>query len=357
MPTAIPLALSALRSCRAALRALPRVLCRALEAALLACALCSAQAASAQASLANLLGGAGLLAQLYPDAACAEERVVGQCFCAGLPCGLRIERYVPVAFIETTRAPGDSLLEPLALPANPPGPTVSSSLSATDNTSEAHVWSLPGGPLPGLGCLTCTAASAASPVLRAPAQDLACGSAAAIVQEIASLTGRFAVPWQPSLSYASEIDALNWRTGCRDRLLPTGDWLAGALHCASSGAVGLSGAANGCLGLWGPLMPRQMRDIGPGPLLYSAKTAVRAMSIARDQLAAFSYPVDSGGKLQQAYPAVSACFRVGSLPLPQLPAAARPALVSPDGRYGWIYWRPSSCCVGFGAARQCLRLH
>jgi hypothetical protein len=118
-----------------------------------------------------------------------------------------------------------------------------------------------------------------------------------------------------------------------------------------------AGADANCLGAWGPLLSRQMRDIGPPPLLYSAKTAVRAMSIARDQIGSFPYPVDTGGKLQQIYPAASACFRVGHLPLPQRPDAARPVLPSVDGRYAWIYWRQTTCCIGFPAARQCLRLH
>ena len=104
---------------------------------------------------------------------------------------------------------------------------------------------------------------------------------------------------------------------------------------------------------WGALYPRQMRDLGTPPVLYSAKTAYRALSIARDQLATFPFPVDLAGRMQQAYPAVSTCFDVGEQPLPQVPDSDRPVRTSEDGRYGWFYWRPVSCCVGFESLAHC----
>ena len=152
----------------------------------------------------------------------------------------------------------------------------------------------------------------------------------------------------PALAYASEVDWFNWRTGCRDLAEATATSALSPLVC------GADAGNPACIGRWGPLRPRQMRDIGPGPVLHSAKTAVRAMSIAREQLGSFPYAVDTRGKLQQVYPAASACFAVGQIPLPQTPAAQRPVVTSADGRYGWIYWRPTSCCVGLGNAAQCL---
>jgi hypothetical protein len=329
----------------------PRRGCRLAPILLAALATAMMPAPRAQAPAAPGLDAAGLLAQLYPDAACAEEHVIGQCYCGSLPCGLRIERYVPVAFVETTRAPGDSLFDFLQLPAAAPASTASSSLSSTDNTAEVHVWSLPDAPIPGLACLSCGAASAAVP---APATDAGaprCGPAALVAGATARAAAAATGFWLPRLSYASELDMLNWRTGCRD----LGDLVAlapGPLPACVRG-----GGPPACLGKWGLLRPRQMRDIGPTPLLYSAKTAVRAMSIARDQIGSFGFPVDTDGKLQQAYPVVSACFGVGQLPLPQAPASPRPVLTSADGRYGWVYWRPATCCVGFASARQCLGLH
>jgi len=96
-----------------------------------------------------------------------------------------------------------------------------------------------------------------------------------------------------------------------------------------------------------------MRDLGTPPVVYSAKTAFRALSIARDQLATFPFPVDLAGRMQQAYPAVSTCFDVGEQPLPQASSSDRPVQTSADGRYGWFYWRPVSCCVGFESLAHC----
>jgi hypothetical protein len=282
--------------------------------------------------------------------------VIGICYCGSLPCGVRIERYVPVALVETTRAPGDSLFDFLAIPATEAGSTASSALSTTDNTAEVHVWSLPDAPIPGLACFTCGAASAAVPAVTTDPGAAVCGPAALVAQATSAVAATAAGFWLPRLAYASELDVLNWRTGCRDLASSTPTTITQQRACALPGSGTPVGAAAACIGRWGALLPRQMRDIGPAPVLYSAKTAVRAMSIARDQIGRFSYPVDTDGKLQQAYPAVSACFRVGQLPLPQLPATLRPAVLSPDGRYGWIYWRAAACCVGYAAARQCLRL-
>jgi len=115
-------------------------------------------------------GLAGLLGHLAPDMACVAPQVVGPCFCGPLACGLRIRRFVPVALVETTRAPGDSLLAPGLMGAAVPNVTASSALSTTDNTAEAHVWALPDGPLPGLGCLACGPSAARLP---APVSDTA----------------------------------------------------------------------------------------------------------------------------------------------------------------------------------------
>ena len=313
--------------------------------------------ATAQADLSSLTSPAGLLAGLYAEAACAQPEVIGPCYCGPIACGLRVRRYVPVAVVETTRAPGDTLLG-LQMPSLPyGGGTASSSLSTTDNTAEVHVWSLPDGMAPGLSCLTCGPSAARLPAQAVDVAALLCGPAAAVAQATQSAAAALAGPWLPTLAYASEIDAINWRTGCRDLVAPQPKGISRLLVCTGLSAAPATGSDAGCLGAWGPLLPRQMRDIGPPPLLFSAKTAVRAMSIARDQIGDFPYPVDTDGKMQQVYPAVSACFRVGQLPLPQLPDAARPALPSADGRYAWIYWRQATCCVGFSAARQCLSVH
>lgn len=326
---------------------LPKFRLRSLLATLLALAALPAWAAQ--------WGGPGAWAGLLdPAAACAAPQVIGICTCGGVPCGVRVRRYVPVAIVETVRSPGDSLIAALPfLPSTLPGvlgavsglgATGSSSLSTTDNTAEVHVWTLADLPIPGLSCLACGPSSALVPA--APPTDggsaaaTLCGAVAATDQTLAAAAGALAVPGMPRLVYASELDAVNWRTGCRD--------VAPALAALATGAMPTVGA-------WGALLPRQMRVIGPPPRLYSALTGVRAMSLARDQLGAFPFPVDTQGKMQQAYPVVSACFRVGRLPLPTAPAAAMPVEVSPDGRYAWVYWRPVVCCIGASMQAQCLR--
>jgi hypothetical protein len=157
-----------------------------------------------------------------------------------------------------------------------------------------------------------------------------------VVAALASNLGSGSATALPSLAYASEADAANWRTGCRD-LVAIDSWLP---QLSS-------------LRAWGALYPRQMRDLGTPPVVYSAKTAYRALSIARDQLATFPFPVDLAGRMQQAYPAVSTCFDVGEQPLPHAPDSDRPVQTSADGRYGWFYWRPVSCCVGFESLAHC----
>jgi hypothetical protein len=293
-----------------------------------------------------------LLGRIDVDPQCAEATVVGACLCGPSPCGVRVVQFVPVAFVETVPAPGQSLIGAVPSGASGAAGTGSSSLSITDNTAEAHVWALPDVPPPGMPCPSCSpsrAAASPAPVSGPDATTGVCGPAAQVVRAIAEGAAALAGPLLPTLAYASELDAFNWRTGCRD-LAAGGSSLAATALACDAGAD-----AQGCLGRWGPLRPRQMRDIGPTPLLYSAKTAVRAMSIAREQLGTFRFPVDTAGRLQQAYPVRSACFGVGQLPLPQAPGSAHPTVASADGRYGWIYWRRATCCLTPADAGLCLR--
>ena len=288
-----------------------------------------------------LFGPFELARRISPDAACTRMQPQGLCWCGATPCGYRIRMFVPVAFVETVRAPGDSLLGlPLPAPAAPAG-TLSSSQSMLDNTAEAHAWVLGdaawwlSGQPPCLRCQPSAARSAPAPP--PAAADPACGPASAVVGALANGAWSGYLSLLPSLAYASEADIINWRTGCRD-LLAIDSWMPAE-------AAGL--------GRWGPLYPRQMRDLGTPPVVHSAKTAYRALSIARDQLGTFPFAVDPSARMQQAYPAVSTCFDVGEQPLPQEPFSARPVQTSGDGRYGWFYWRPVSCCVSFQSLAQC----
>jgi hypothetical protein len=295
---------------------------------------------SARVSADPMYGPMELARRISPASACTRTEVLGLCWCGGTPCGYRIRMFVPVAFVETVRAAGDSLLTaPLPIAGNSLS-TLSSSHSSLDNTAEAHAWLLGNAAWQlsgGLPCLRCQPSDARSPPPpRSSAADLVCGPVSTVVTALTSSLGSGFSTALSSLAYASEADAANWRTGCRD-LLAIDSWLP-----ASSSLRG-----------WGALYPRQMRDLGTPPVVYSAKTAYRALSIARDQLATFPFPVDLAGRMQQAYPAVSTCFDVGEQPLPQAPAADRPVWTSDNGRYGWFYWRPVSCCVGLESLAHC----
>jgi hypothetical protein len=275
---------------------------------------------------------------------CTRTQVLGLCWCGATPCGYRVRMYVPVAFVETVRAPGDSLL---GLPLGDAGVvaaealgTESSSHSALDNTAEAHAWLL-GDAAWMLSaqppCLSCKPSDARTPA--APpsvASDLLCGATSLAVEALKSNPVSSVAPVLARLAYASEFDAVNWRTGCRD-LLAIDSWAQAPYN----------------LRRWGSLQPRQMRDLGTAPLVYSAKTGYRALSIARDQLGTFPFPVDLAARMQQAYPAVSTCFDVGEQPLPQAPSSDKPVRTSADGRYGWFYWRPVTCCVGLESLAMC----
>jgi hypothetical protein len=292
----------------------------------------------APAAADPLLGPVQLARRICPDPACTRTQVLGLCWCGPNPCGYQIHMFVPVAFVETVRGPGDSLLG-LPLLAEAAAGTLSSSQSELDNTAEAHAWVLGdaawwlSGQPP---CLRCQPSAARSPPLAPPGADALCGPASAVAAALAG-AGASSGSLLPWLAYASEADSLNWRTGCRD------------LSAIDSWPL----ADSAGLGKWGPLYPRQMRDLGTPPVVYSAKTAYRALSIARDQLGTFPFPVDPSARMQQAYPAVSTCFDIGAQPLPQAPFSDRPVQTSGDGRYGWFYWRPVTCCVGFQSLAQC----
>jgi hypothetical protein len=293
---------------------------------------------TAAAAAGGIAGPLELVGRIKAGPTCTRPQVLGLCDCGGVPCGYRVLMHVPVAFVETVRAPGDSLLDALPGLATPEAAgTGSSRQSGLDNTAEAHAWLLQDRAWTWIAqppCLTCRPSDALQPP--PPAAPVpGCG----LDMEPAA-QGQPLPAWSPVLSalaYASEFDALNWRTGCRD------------LQRAALPGADLAGS----LGGWGSLYPRQMRDLGTSPVVYSAKSAYRALSIAREQLGTFGAPVDLAARMQQAYPAVSACFGVGEQPLPELARSPQPVRASADGRYGWFYWRPVTCCVDFASLAQC----
>lgn len=319
------------------------------------------------------------------DRSCAQWRLSG--ICPTWPrVRLRVAMYVPVAYVETTRQPGETTVRaPALLPllqrtTSAPragGDTLSQSRSLTDHTAEAHVYTLPDRLVlsAGLGPLNmvCTPTDARLPDRRGPADSAAlltrgtCGNElGAVAREMSRvLAGAFDATVSEALctprpAYLSEFDVPNWRTGCGDEAIAK-LMLANRVTCAADDVAafldlgrpfGSLIAQDACLGSWGPLYPRQMRERGLNPVAASAKTAYRALSLARTSFGAVPFPLGLEGRMQQVYPFVSQCFTPGE-PLPQI-AAARPARMSVDhGVYGWVYWRPVTCCVPKGGAAGC----
>ena len=325
-----------------------------------AVAIAALLAFSFRAATAAALGPLDLARRISADPACTRSQVLGLCWCGAAPCGYLVRMYVPVAFVETVRSSADSLVLGASLAAPAAADTVSSSQSALDNTAEAHAWLLSDAAwlvAKGVPCMRCQPSDARSPPpAPSTAADFACGSTSAVLTALASSAASSFTSVLTALVYASEPDAVNWRTGCRD-LVCAQDWLTQVAACTPS-AVGSeqSTVATGtpaCVGQWGALYPRQMRDLGTAPVVYSAKTAYRALSVARDQLGTLAFPVDLAGRLQQAYPVTSTCFGVGEQPLPSVQSSGQPVQISADGRYGWFYWRPVSCCIGFDSLAHC----
>ncbi len=302
---------------------------------------------------------------------CTEFTIVGYCYCMGIPCAWQVVQYIPTAFVETVRTPGETMVAAadfsqltLAMGAAFPGHTRQINQHGMDNTFEAHVFSLPEEILRMMTwCMKCQDTYAKMPYIDSSGGvfgglKAACGAVTSVVSKLGSFSdvGGFG-GYGMQMYYAGEADALNWRTGCRDesviKMLQSNGFTCGASGLAEylggtpEPVTALIGK-DACIGNWGPHYPRQMRTRGPNQLLSSAIAAYRAMSVARTETQTFPFPVDTLGKIQLAYPKVSACVRVGKLPLPNDMSP------STDGAMGWIYWRPVTCCIPFDVISNCM---
>ncbi len=302
---------------------------------------------------------------------CSNYAILGYCYCNGVPCAWHVAHYLPVSFIETVRRPGETLVVgldfsqmSLAAGAGLAGHTRQINQEGMDNTFEARNYSLPEQYLQWeTGCMTCKSSYA-----KVPYSDTsnglvgnwgsgACGTLSNVLNKLTSFQRDSGSGQGTSMSlyYASEADALHWRTGCRDVSL-TNLLRSNAFTCGANGLAEFAGAAepmaqllgrDACIGNWSPHYPRQMRTRGPTQVIAAAVAAYRSISIARTDTQTFPFPVDTAGKFQLAYPKISQCVRPGKLPLP---TDMRP---SPDGAFGWIYWRPVSCCIPFEVVENC----
>jgi hypothetical protein len=159
-------------------------LAQVLIAALVAGALLQAAPARAQAELPD----ATPVARMTPMQLAGKfDRVYGRPVYAGLcrsgyKFRLQVHMFVPVADIETTRRPGETtVLSPALLPLLAQvagfGPAVVQSRSLADNTSEAHVYTIPDRLVQsagfGLPNMVCTPSDAIVPHNPAPAESAA----------------------------------------------------------------------------------------------------------------------------------------------------------------------------------------
>ncbi len=305
---------------------------------------------------------ADVVSRISSSPTCSARVVTGVCYCGAVPCAYRVSQFVPASFIETTRFPGESMLAGFDLMAM--GSSGAAALAQTrqthangkDSTYEVHVFSMPER-LVQLhnGCQSCKLSSARVPAQPSPMAAInMCGTEMLSAALGAAVEGSFetlGVTMTPA--YLSELDFLNWRTGCRDLTLQN-LFERGVAKCAITASVDVGGTlvqsleGDPCIGAWGPLYPRQMRSLGSDEVRSSAIAAYRGMSVARTDLGSFPFPVDVAGKFQQAYPAVSSCVQAGA------PGALPTDMLrSSDGAYAWIYWRPTTCCVPFDSVSNC----
>lgn len=308
---------------------------------------------------------------------CSKPMIVGVCG-APVPWGYIVSEWLPTNFDATVKTPGYFLVPGVGsvvagLFGQVLGHTEQISSNGTDNTFEVHIWGLTNKILDlssgTAACFGCSLSSAEmgieynagsggkeSPVSKT------CGDSSVIEGKALSAMDKMLskIPYMPIPQYFSELDELNWRTGCRDlsltKMLKSNTFTCGA-EGATNGIGGLSSSIKGlvgnnaCIGAWGPLYPRQMRDIGPNNVIASATEAYRGMSEAATVFKTMKAPLNLSGKMQEAYPSTSKCFNPGA----SIKKVTSETTPSKNGNYGWIYWVHTACCVPFAKYEACVQ--
>lgn len=269
----------------------------------------------AVAGTAVVLGGAAVLAgsstvgapsaPVQINTTCVQWKIAGPCFCSPFnPC-VQVEYFEPAWIVETVKQSGQTLIPVL-------GEALKAAFAATGvplwggggaaamggagqtnlQYNEVHVYRLPnlfGGPCS--GCLP--------------------------------------RPGLPVPHYASELDAVPWRTALA---VPTPFDLLTQI------------------GVWAPLYPRGGKVIHASEPVGSAVAAVRAMDIIRQPVGTPPH-VDAHVVLKPGLTVPPICMQLASPRMsPCMPAGTPNALwesgaVSPRGTYVWIIWQKRSCCV------------
>lgn len=330
--------------------------------------------------------GAGAAATLFPkvsrsapvpdvtglfvtDPTCLQYMILGYCYCGPYPCGYLVRHWLPVAFVETVKGIGDTLVSPTTTPLT--GTRVKENEA---QGFEVRIWEIPE-ILKRLvmpeACMLCSdgyakANNAGSKTMSqlkkfTEQANVACGGPTTeAVQALIKKAVEKATDGMLKLVYDSELDPVNWRTGCRD--LPISHALAFIpVACATGsvldtinqiGGINLTNPIPGadfCVGKWGSVLPRQYRAQGLTEFVGSGMAAYRALHIAAYTLNTFDYEVSTAGKLQPVFPHPSKCFFPGDSPF----TVDLGRLTSPNGNYGYIYWVPVTCCISFLQMATC----
>ena len=102
---------------------------------------------------------------------------------------------------------------------------------------------------------------------------------------------------------------------------------------------------NMCVGTWGVLYPRAGWNPNESEVVGSAMDAFRAASWDADvkqpkvSFLPLPFTPSLSDKLQLALPRMSGCIKIGENPM-----LWDLGLVSPDGKYLWVYWKHFECC-------------
>lgn len=305
---------------------------------------------------------------LIPDPTCLQYMILGYCYCGipPIPCGYRVRHWLPVGFVETVKGVGDTLVSPSTTPLT--GTRVRKNEA---QGFEARVYEIPE-LLRRLvmpeACMLCEGVStkASSSIMNqlkgiTEKANVSCGGPTTeALQSLISKVVEEVTSGTLKLVYDSEMDPVNWRTGCRD--LPVSSALGFLPVACATGSVldtikQISGidltnpipGADFCVGTWGSVFPRQYRAQGLTEFVGSGMAAYRAMHIAAYTLNTFDYDVSTVGKLQPVFPTPSKCFFPGDSPL----TVDWGRVSSPNGNYGYIYWVPVSCCISFLQMATC----
>jgi len=148
-----------------------------------------------------------------------------------------------------------------------------------------------------------------------------------------------------TISYLSEIDAVEWRTMALES-----NNLMSRLSAVMTPVCDQAGALNAgmCMGVWGPLYPRGGFITGHSAPVGSAAAAFRGINIAslnvqsfhQRQMPLLFIPDMYWDRMQLVYPQATQCLRIG-----EDPRNWENGKVSSDGKYVWIYWRKKECCL------------